>query len=259
MLTRKKDKELLGTVSTSDENISEFKGNKKKETQAFKNLLHAIYGESYRLEDTDQLRLMTKLADYYFALPALSKSLMRPLMASNINIASEAFYLIEVATKLRHSPLYRDCIIYLAGRWTEKDCSTGDEIHQLGDPGYEVALRKRNEIYRSIADAQQLIFHIEQKSPCIQTIKGTLKLQDGFFLPGYYHRLSDASYDAHRPGTNREHYRLCLHSAISPLVKDHLFFKQHYGPGDDLYENYFLCAYVDHDDLPWKWEESYCE
>jgi hypothetical protein len=259
MLIRKKDEKLLATVNTSDENISEFKGNKKKETQAFKNLLHAIYNESYQLENTDQLCLMTKLADYYFALPALSKSLMWPLMASNINIASEAFDLIEAAAKLRHSPLYKDCIIYLAGRWIENDCPTGDELYQLNGPSHLVALSKRNEIYRSIANAQQLIFQLEQKSPCIQTIKGTLKLQDGFFLPGYYHRLSDASYEARRPGTNREQYRSCLHSAISPLVKDHLFFKQHYGPGDDLYENYFLCAYVDHDDLPWKWEESYCK
>ena len=102
---------------------------------------------------------MTKLADYYFALPALSKSLMRPLMAANINIASEAFDLIKATAKLRHSPLYKDCIIYLAGRWA-KDCVAGDEFHQLNGPSYWVALSKRNETYRSIADAQQLIFHI---------------------------------------------------------------------------------------------------
>jgi hypothetical protein len=32
MLTRKKDEKLLATVNTSDEKMSEFKGNKKKET-----------------------------------------------------------------------------------------------------------------------------------------------------------------------------------------------------------------------------------
>jgi hypothetical protein len=255
MLTRKKDEKLLAMVNTSDENISEFKGNKKKETHAFKNLLHAIYNESYQLKDTDQLCLMTKLADYYFALPALSKSLMQPLMASNINIASEAFDLIEAAAKLRHSPLYKDCIIYLAGRWTH-DCVTGDEIYQLDGPSHEIAVNKRNEIYRSIADAQQLIFQIEREFPRSQQIKGSLTLQDDFLLPGYYHRLSDASYEARLPPGN---YRPRLHNAIYPLVKDNLFFKQHYGPGDDLYENYFLCAYVDLGDLPWKWEESYCD
>jgi hypothetical protein len=78
----------------------EFNGNKTKETQAFKNLLHAIYNECYELEDTNQLCLMTKLADYYLALLALSKSLNRPLTASDINIASNALQLIEVAIKL---------------------------------------------------------------------------------------------------------------------------------------------------------------
>jgi hypothetical protein len=257
MLTRKKDEKLLATVNSSGENISEFKGNKKKETQAFKNLLHAIYNESYRLEDTEQLCLMTKLADYYFALPALSKSLMRPLMASNINIASDAFYLIEAAAKLRHSPLYKDCIIYLAGRW-KNDWLTGDEFYQLDGPSHHVALSKRNEIYRSIADAQRLIFHIERAFPRIQAIKRSLTLQDPFLLPGYYHRLSDASYED-RDRADTEDFPSCLHNAVSPLVKDNLFFKQHYGPGDDLYENYFLCAYVDLGELPWKWEESYCE
>ena len=67
------DETLPPPVKTSGEQAREFNGNKTKETQPFKNLLHAIYNECYELEDTNQLSLMTKLADYYLALPALSK------------------------------------------------------------------------------------------------------------------------------------------------------------------------------------------
>jgi hypothetical protein len=250
MLTRKKA--LIDPAYTLGEYVREFNGNEMKETQAFKNLLHAIYNECYELEDTDQLCLMTKLADYYFALPVLSKSLNGPLMASKIDIASNTLRLIKVATKLRHAPLYKDCVIYLAGRWNEE--TTCKDVHQLDGHSSAVVLKSRNKILQAIAHAQQIIIHYEHSFPSIKKITQNLLVHPGRLLPGYFHQLSDASFDPSQAGTDLQRFQ----ESVAPLVNDNLFFKKRYVPGDDLYERYFLCTNVDHGDLPWKWEESYC-
>jgi hypothetical protein len=250
MLTRKKDLADVTLVDQGDESgetILVFNSDKKRETQAFKNLLHAIYNESYNLEDTSLLFLMTELADYYMALPALSKSVIGPLMASNIRIARDALILIEFAVKLRHAPLFQDCVIYLAGRWSwEMEC---DHITELEGKCREIVFTARNEIYQAIAKSQQIIIRISHKFPAIKKTIGGLSFHDRSILPSYYRQLSNSSYD--------DDCNDYLHDAVYPLVRDNLFFKMHYCSGQSLYENYFLCADVNLDDLLWKWEESY--
>jgi hypothetical protein len=184
MLTRKKAPfdPVNTSGNTSGENVREFNGNKRKETQAFKNLLHAIYNESYELEDMYQLCVIAILADYYFALPILSKSLNGPLMASKIDIASNALRLIKYATKHRHAPLHKDCVIYLAGRWNQ-ETKTCKDVYQLDGHSREVVLKSRNKILQAIAHAQQRIIHLEHNLPSIKKITENLPLHDTRLLP----------------------------------------------------------------------------
>jgi hypothetical protein len=179
-------------AKTSGEKAREFNGNKTKETQAFKNLHYAINNECYELEDTNQLCLMSKLADYYLALPALSKSLNRPLTASDTNIASNALKLIEVAVRFRHAPFFKDCVIYLAGWWNTD--VTSERVDKLDIRSREVALKARNKILRAIAKAQQSITNLQRKVYAIRCITDKSPIRHDSLLPGYFHHMSDKSY-----------------------------------------------------------------
>jgi len=135
---------------------------------------------------------MTKLADYYLALPALSKSLNRPLTASDIDIASNALKLIEVAVKFRHAPFFKDCVIYLAGWWNTDVTSEG--VEKLDIRSREVALKARNKILQPIAKAQQSITNLQRKVYAIRCITDKSPIRHDSLLPGYFHHMSDKSY-----------------------------------------------------------------
>jgi hypothetical protein len=223
------DETLPPPVKTSGEQAREFNGNKTKETQAFKNLPHAIHNECCKLEDTNQLCLMTKLADYYLALPALSKSLNRLLTASDIDIASNALQLIEVAVKLRHAPIFKYCVIYLAGWWNTD--VTSKRADKLDIRSREVALKARNKTLQAIAKAQQSNINLQRKAYAIRCITDKLPIHHDSLLPGYFHHFSDTSYWPLRNDKDIQP----LYEAVAPLVEDNLFFKKRYKPGDDLY------------------------
>ena len=89
------------------------------EVLALKKLLGAFYGELYKLESVAELKCMTQLADYYCALPTLSRSIQLPLFRGDIDVEDDLFALIEIAAKLHHADLFRECVIYIAGYWTD--------------------------------------------------------------------------------------------------------------------------------------------
>ncbi|TVY85651.1 hypothetical protein LAWI1_G008232, partial [Lachnellula willkommii] len=62
-------------ISKETIDISTFKGDKVPELRAFEKLLCAFYIKQYEIEDFDELETMTRQADYYCALPMLSRSL----------------------------------------------------------------------------------------------------------------------------------------------------------------------------------------
>jgi hypothetical protein len=65
---------------------------------------------------------MTLLADYYCALPILSRTLTRafPLSPTFVDdIKDYAERILPIAAKLRHAVLFRECIVFLAGDWLE--------------------------------------------------------------------------------------------------------------------------------------------
>jgi hypothetical protein len=74
--------------------------------EALKKLLQSFYGEPYELKSLNELKSMTQLADYYCALPTLSRSINLPLFRGDINIKELSFELIEIAAKLRHPELF---------------------------------------------------------------------------------------------------------------------------------------------------------
>jgi hypothetical protein len=193
---------------------------------------------------------MTSLADYYRALPALSRSLYRALTQYN---TFEAFScepevlskMLNAAIKLRHRDLFRECIILVAGKWdTEPVLSRHDQkISKLitatrNGIGYEIA-RAESKIKRLVAQYGHLQIEINK-----------VKLQEYSSLPEYFRRLKEG----------RGEYGYCdyrnerdeFEGALDTLLGNNLKFGgSKYLSGEEPLEDYFLCATIDDDDLPW--------
>lgn len=141
----------------------------------------------------------------------------------------------QIGLKLRHRILLADCVCFLAGKWDdETDVSSLDPILQT------VVKRARNRICAVLADAHKRILATlllrDQSLQSIAAPKGALAT---FALPEYYRRISEES------NTFRSH--------ASALLGSNLVLERGIdGAGKGKCKNYFLCAKVEDEDLPWQ-------
>jgi hypothetical protein len=96
------------------------KSPKMLEQEAFEMLLCAIYSRRYDVNPMSLLAL-TRLADYYNALPVVSRSLDSAFLR-NSEFISDLFVdyyeeILPAAIKLRHRELYKDCLVLSIGPW----------------------------------------------------------------------------------------------------------------------------------------------
>ncbi|QSZ36367.1 hypothetical protein DSL72_006243 [Monilinia vaccinii-corymbosi] len=122
------------------------KGSKKRHEKVFSQFIGVFYGKVWTIKDDANLEAITELADYYCALPMLSKSLPGALSTS-IQYAGSLLLnstmgmrnqnkRLELAVKLRSPELFRDCMIYLVGYWwyyskTEESFESNNENPQI--------------------------------------------------------------------------------------------------------------------------------
>lgn len=117
-------------MTTHDTNERDFKvKNITEQVEAFQILLCAMYKNKLAVNSTAQLGLLAKQAKHYGCIPMLSRALngaspwgYEGLMKS---IKEDCLVLVEFASKLRLTKLFKDCMIHL----------TGISIHKL--PHYE--------------------------------------------------------------------------------------------------------------------------
>jgi hypothetical protein len=87
-----------------------------KETKLFEILSRATYSQPYQVDDVSQFLRLTELAEYYLALPILSRTLDGALINSpdfcNL-ICGNASRLFVAAAKLRNALLSRECLIWV--------------------------------------------------------------------------------------------------------------------------------------------------
>ena len=99
------------------------KGNKDNEERAFEAFLSSLYNRFYKLEDRQQLILMTKVADYYCALPALSRTIDGALYRSPDvfirRMKDNTCEFLAAAEKLRNPALFKDCLLLSTGPWRD--------------------------------------------------------------------------------------------------------------------------------------------
>ncbi|KAH7403236.1 hypothetical protein BKA64DRAFT_743856 [Cadophora sp. MPI-SDFR-AT-0126] len=234
----------------STKHNSVFKGDKGKEMKALGNVLAAMYGQSYSLDSRDgpaELLLMAELADYYCALPAVSRSLTKVLVEKDYFIGSKTASWMEAAHKLKHSGLFRECIIYLAGSWDD------NKYQPLADTNVnKVVTLARARIATKIADVHAELFFAGSEGKGIRDAVITImSANSAWRLPNFYRQLY--AYEFKGDDESRDLVR----RVIEPLTKNNLLFHgQNVVPGEDLYNIYFLCATVNDEELPWDFTQE---
>lgn len=209
-----------------------------------------MYGQPYQFLDVSQLKLMTDLADYYCALPALSHSIYRALAEKKIPMKYHAAELASIGLKLRNKALFRDRITLLAGDWSKDS----DEVDRH-ERGLEAAIQPfvkavRTKIYVRITKSHSTLFlvtsnYTEVKS-CIARLEFRNENEPGPRLPWFYRAVYADGY-----GGERE-YQEMVREIVGPLLVSKLVFERDgLRPGKDLYDHHFLCATVEDDEIPW--------
>jgi hypothetical protein len=245
-LVVKKDKEPL--------DLSGFKGSQSHEIKLFEKLLCAIYLRPYKIESCAELTCLTSLADYYCALPILSRTLDSALYISFDFVESIWCNPCEVfvaAAKLRNALLFRDCLICLTGPWSEP------EYEGLLDPRLKkIARRSYAEIGVKVAHAERKITehrlqevvngkrHVDKAYTSVALNNAPFREIEGIYLPSIYRDLSKS---------DSKERNFSFIPILRELLENKLVLggrgNQLLGCGD-LYD-YFLCAEIKDEDLPW--------
>ncbi|KAF7947697.1 hypothetical protein EAE96_008777 [Botrytis aclada] len=135
----------------------------EKEIEAIRKLLCAIHSKNYKIETADELKRLTRLADYYCALPVVSATLTGALFKSGIFEVSpeprhcecnvDCVALLFLARKLRHRLFFRECLIHTVGRWDSLSNFERETIKEDQDL-YTLVRIKLCVLYETVAKTQ---------------------------------------------------------------------------------------------------------
>ncbi|THV46569.1 hypothetical protein BGAL_0376g00170 [Botrytis galanthina] len=122
------------------------------EVLVFIEMLNALYRIPYEIWVT-RLFIVTKMADYYCCLPAVSHNLFACFDQSNNEyVAEHAVKLLDIAYKLRQPLLFKDCLVHVAGYMPP---DFGNYHHICNRVIYDVMMKARNEVNRRVVEAQK--------------------------------------------------------------------------------------------------------
>jgi hypothetical protein len=253
--------------------LPKFKGNAKIEAELFKTLLCAIYNRPYTVKNTKFLVALTELADYYRALPVVSRTLSDALLDSRTFVnqmqVDEPYLICESAARLHHKVLFRDALIWVVGRWqVPLTTEVSDrKLRQIAECAHGKIATSVSKILGKImlgfcAYGSETWSFKFRKSICGP------QLNDG---PNLYVQADTIDFEAAGMYNCPQFFRNILTKndwrrrvkmeglGIEELLENHLVLDQrNLAPGvvsDNLTEYYFLCATVADDDLPWHPEE----
>ena len=216
----------------------EYKGDKNTQINAFHNLLCAIYGERFEFQSIEDLVLVTNLADYYCALPVVSKTIDGALLRRPISFKNDALVGLQVSYKLRHAEILRECVCFLAGNLDlDLDMSSVDSILR------SVVDKARQGVYEKLARAHievmRLVFNDTSFKKEFNIVHNSGISKREFNLPRYYAKLFEEVKFYHQP-------------AMWSLMDNNLMLERgNVTPGEGVFGDKFLCAVVSDDDLPW--------
>ncbi|KAF8865233.1 hypothetical protein BDZ45DRAFT_668679 [Acephala macrosclerotiorum] len=236
--------------------LSTYQGDIKAETTTFEKLLCAIYTRPYQIEGAKELLLLTDLADYYRALPILSRTLDGALINSPMlcgNIQHSATELFVAAAKLRNPLLFRECLIWIVGPHRKP------AFHDLQDSRLRMVARC---IHGDISTkAMSAIHRMLRRGADDWADKWSEKSEVAMFSDLYAQSTSHDPYgvDAawYLRTVSNSFYSVLNHFDVyellsSKLVLDNGFHEA--GRGD--HKDFFFCAEISDEDLPWDASET---
>ncbi|TVY34570.1 hypothetical protein LSUB1_G008005 [Lachnellula subtilissima] len=113
-------------TTTSQSNSGNPKKSRKSQARierlAFGRLLYALYRERYTVSSMREFGDIVRLADFYCALPAVSRSVDSVLLHSPElirQIPDSCFMALQIAHKLRHPLLFREALVHVVSDWVE--------------------------------------------------------------------------------------------------------------------------------------------
>jgi hypothetical protein len=210
--------------------------------------------------DVEELIAMTKLADYYCALPALSRSLYRALYAMDLDVAGCKEELLPkvlaASCKLRYPDLFKECIILAAGKWSN---NYGRETPLSG---HSRKIRKlieatRHRIGFEVAKANEQMLRIFSQSAQLGDYLMKVDFKADMPLPEYYRdvysgNIPDEDFDHEYEDDECKEDIIMIERALGPVLENNLKFSgRDLLPGKAPFEKHFLFATISDDDLPW--------
>ena len=225
-----------------------------------------MYDDKVELKTIKQLSRMTRIADFYCALPVLSRALYKSFHETDglltlptsgyANICEQQVEAVKLAKTLRNGVLFRDALILLVSQWTEVASRLKKEIYDTDRALYIAINTARMRVAEQVARASfelQLACH---RSEDIQKTMSQAKEVHFDTLSCSCH-INSACYFRHLLKTTSAD-DLCedgfsaLAFAVTELLACHLVLR---GEPDENIQS-FLCGGVDDDELPWDVNEK---
>lgn len=232
----------------------------EEETTAFKNLIFALYGKPYTLESVEDLLKLCKLADYYLAIPAISRTISDACNVAWFNhdyteiLISHPERLLDVAVKLHHKKLFQDCMIHIVGKCQEFSTLSHNQgapvVQDYGE--LETSLNKVANTVRRRIDRQLAHIHalLVRDRHTLRDLHENVSATSCWSLPSYYRTLY---FELCKNNEYSYELGLCLKQALELILRNNLSSLNPTGHrvGEGAYVDYFLCGEVKTEELPW--------
>lgn len=213
--------------------------------RSFYKLLLALYGRPYVLGELEEFEQLVALADYYCALPAVSRTLGTSLMDSPYlvsNLETDVSQFLPLATKLHHRGLFVECVIWLCSEW-DGDLSFLKITQLFEDPKLKTVLkRSHKDILSRIGDAHECIRKWEIKTANIFQVQEAKRIRSSdLCLTEYLRQMESLA------GTSLKGRSVIAKVLQNSLSLNYSYRSSELKPMKDL----VLSAEVEDEDLPW--------
>ncbi|TGO67895.1 hypothetical protein BELL_0863g00030 [Botrytis elliptica] len=241
------------------------------EIEGFRQLLCAMYSSPYTIRDVEELSTLTRIADFYCALPIVSATLTSAFLDSSIfskrqveepnactkdQLAEDCDSMIFIAQKLRNSVLFRECLIHIVANWkdtknfkfhrTRNDdticCLIESELSQL----YELTIMSQHTLW-----VAAIVTQLSPGAPELTKVLADAEKDHISFerepkkAVTFWKNLSAKL--AQVGGA-----ACFLQSKLEPLLASSLVLdRTNDGPGEGCYKHCFLCTEIADNELPW--------
>ncbi|KAH7319453.1 hypothetical protein BKA65DRAFT_409686 [Rhexocercosporidium sp. MPI-PUGE-AT-0058] len=228
----------------------------KAQTSAFEKFLCAVYNHPYAIVDANEFLELVELADYYCALPTLSRTFDGAMMRSPqfvTDIRYKSLDLLVAATKIRNALLFREALVWIVGPHNHP------EYRNLNDRRLRSLARcAHGEISTRISTVMQ---HLLTRAHDMTTFRfahnfdaaaldphaiDNIIYGDAMTFPSYFRNLVVGFPEL----SNLKSIHQLLENRLK-LSGSHLVA----GEANEGLADYFLCASVADEDLPWDPEE----